>query len=37
MVDELRCWGPEPAAGGGDEGYGQDGAFREGLTERGIA
>jgi SRSO17 transposase len=37
MVDELRCWGLEPPLVVADEGYGQDGAFREALTERGIA
>jgi SRSO17 transposase len=37
MVDELRCWGLDPPLVVADEGYGQDGAFREGLTERGIA
>ena len=37
MVDELRCWGLDPPLVVADEGYGQDGAFRLGLTERGIA
>ncbi len=37
MVDELRCWGLDPPLVVADEGYGQDGAFREGLTERGLA
>jgi SRSO17 transposase len=36
MVDELRCWGLDPPLVVADEGYGQDGAFRLGLTERGI-
>ncbi|GAB2809414.1 hypothetical protein GCM10027073_47400 [Streptomyces chlorus] len=36
MVDELRCWGLDPPLVVADEGYGQDGAFRLALTERGI-
>jgi SRSO17 transposase len=36
MVDEPRCWGLDPPLVVADESYGQDGAFREGLTERGI-
>ncbi|MER5918327.1 IS701 family transposase [Streptomyces sp. NPDC001982] len=37
MVDELRCWGLDPPLVVADEGYGQDGAFRLALEERGIA
>ncbi|MGW9498640.1 IS701 family transposase [Streptomyces prasinus] len=36
MVDELRCWGLDPPPVVADEGYGQDGAFRLALEERGI-
>ncbi|MFC7640760.1 IS701 family transposase [Streptosporangium lutulentum] len=36
MIDELCCWGLEAPLVVADEGYGQDGAFRLGLTERGI-
>ncbi|MBL3670703.1 IS701 family transposase, partial [Streptomyces sp. M2CJ-2] len=36
MVDELRCWGLDPPLVVADEGYGQDGAFRLALEERGI-
>ncbi|MGI5513825.1 IS701 family transposase [Streptomyces sp. CA-106131] len=36
MVDELRCWGLDPPLIVADEGYGQDGAFRLALEERGI-
>ncbi|MER5918539.1 IS701 family transposase, partial [Streptomyces sp. NPDC001982] len=37
MLDELRCWGLDPPLVVADEGYGQDGAFRLALEERGIA
>lgn len=37
MLDELRCWALEPPLVVADEGYGQDGAFRLALEERGIA
>jgi SRSO17 transposase len=37
MVDELQCWGLDPPLIVADEGYGQDGAFRLALEERGIA
>lgn len=37
MLDELRCWGLDPPLVVADEGYGQDGAFRLALDERGIA
>ncbi|MER5427453.1 IS701 family transposase [Streptosporangium roseum] len=36
MIDELCCWGLEAPLVVADEGYGQDGAFRLGLTERDI-
>lgn len=36
MIDELCCWGLEAPLVVADEGYGQDGAFRLGLTGRGI-
>lgn len=36
MIDELRCWGLVPPLVVADEGYGQDGAFRLALDERGI-
>jgi SRSO17 transposase len=36
MIDELRCWGLDPPLVVADEGYGQDGAFRLALEERGI-
>ncbi len=36
MLDELRCWGLDPPLIVADEGYGQDGAFRLALVERGI-
>jgi hypothetical protein len=36
MVDEPRCWELDAPLVVADEGYGQGGAFREGLTERGI-
>jgi SRSO17 transposase len=36
MIDELGCWGLDPPLVVADEGYGQDGAFRLALTERGI-
>jgi SRSO17 transposase len=36
MVDEVRCWGLDPPLIVADEGYGQDGAFRLALEERGI-
>lgn len=37
MLDELSCWGLDPPLVVADEGYGQDAAFRLGLTDRGIA
>ena len=37
MIDELRCWGLVPPLVVADQGYGQDGAFRLALDERGIA
>jgi SRSO17 transposase len=36
MIDEVGSWGLQPPLVVADEGYGQDGAFRLGLTERGI-
>ncbi|MBB4936833.1 SRSO17 transposase [Streptosporangium album] len=36
MIDELESWGLDPPLVVADEGYGQDGAFRLGLTERDI-
>lgn len=36
MVDELCCWGLTAPLVVADEGYGQDGAFRLALDERGI-
>lgn len=36
MIDELVCWGLDPPVVVADEGYGQDGAFRLALDERGI-
>lgn len=36
MLDELRSWGLDPPLVVADEGYGQDGAFRRALDERGI-
>ncbi|MFD8563120.1 IS701 family transposase [Streptosporangium canum] len=36
LIDELCCWGLEAPLVVADEGYGQDGAFRLGLTGRGI-
>jgi SRSO17 transposase len=36
MIDELAGWGLDTPLVVADEGYGQDGAFRLGLTERGI-
>ncbi|GAA3519398.1 hypothetical protein GCM10023075_81520 [Streptosporangium album] len=36
MIDELESWGLDPPLVVADEGYGQAGAFRLGLTGRGI-
>ncbi|MEV6869120.1 IS701 family transposase [Streptosporangium subroseum] len=36
MLDELSSWGLQAPLVVADEGYGQDGAFRLALTERGI-
>jgi SRSO17 transposase len=37
MIDEARGWGVEPAVVASDAGYGDITAFRQGLSERGIA